>query len=224
MKIKLVPSIMCANFTDLENDIREMEEAKVDYLHFDIMDGHFVPNFTMGVDIIRSIRKITDIPFDTHLMIYNSERFIEQFAQAGSDIISVHPESSIHIQKSLTMIKKLGVKPAIALNPATPLSILDYIIDDVEMILVMTVNPGFAGQRVIPSTINKIKDLRNWLKDYGLEMDVEVLLKFPVPLGEYDAQNGVITKIRSNNYMQEIYVEAQVPSESELDVRLIPAS
>ncbi len=174
MKIKLVPSIMCADFTDLENDIKEMEKAKVDYLHFDIMDGHFVPNFTMGVDIIRSIRKITDIPFDTHLMIYNSERFIEQFARAGSDIISVHPESSLHIQKSLSMIKKLGVKPAIALNPETPLSILDYIIDDVEMILVMTVNPGFAGQRVIPSTIKKIKDLRNKLKGYGLEIDVEV--------------------------------------------------
>lgn len=165
---------MCADFTNLEKDIREMEKAHVDYLHFDIMDGHFVPNFTMGPDIIRSVKSITDTPLDTHLMVYNAEWFIEKFARVGSDIITVHAESTVHLQKSLSMIKKFGLKSSVALNPATPLTSLDYILDDVDMILLMTVNPGFVGQDVIPSTFTKIRDLKNKLIDRGLQIDIEV--------------------------------------------------
>jgi len=174
MKIKLSASIMCANFSHLQKDIRILEEEGVDYLHFDIMDGHFVPNFTMRPDILTSLRKITDLPFDTHLMIEKPDRYISTFVEAGSTFISIHVETCPHLDRTIRLIKKKGVKVRVALNPATPLCRLDYILEEISSVLVMTVNPGFASQRLVSSAISKIEKLKEIIEKKALDVDIAV--------------------------------------------------
>jgi len=172
--VKISASIMCADFLNLGKVIDELESAKVDLLHFDIMDGHFVPNFTMGPDILKSIRTRTNILFDTHLMVYEPERYVNAFAEAGSNIIVIHVEACRHLHRTIELIKGTGAKAGIAINPSTPLSALDYILEDVYMVLVMAVDPGFAGQKMIPNSLRKIKELREKIKSTGLDVHIQV--------------------------------------------------
>ncbi|MFC5402060.1 ribulose-phosphate 3-epimerase [Cohnella soli] len=170
---KISPSMMCVDFRRLEESVRALERAGVEYLHFDIMDGHFVPNFTLGPDFIRSVREMTDIPFDYHLMVERPEMLLPVFDIREGDIVSVHQEASVHLQRTLQQIRELGAKPSVALNPATPIYAIDEVMDDIDLVLVMTVNPGFAGQKLVPSTIRKISGLKERLLAGGYA-DVEI--------------------------------------------------
>ena len=174
-KIKLEASVACANFRNLEKDIREFEDCKIDYLHIDIMDGMFVPNFALDFSIMKTIKEMTEIPMECHLMIEKPERYIEKTAQMGATYISIHTEATNHMQRALTQIRGLGVKSGIALNPATPINVLDYILEDIDFILIMTVNPGFNGQSLIPSTLKKIEQVRKLIekKGYG-QIEIQV--------------------------------------------------
>jgi ribulose-phosphate 3-epimerase len=174
MNVKISTSIMCADFLHLEDVVRELESAGADYLHFDIMDGSFVPNFTMGPDILKSIRGATDIPFDTHLMVYEPERYIETFVQAGSDLVVIHTEACRHLHRTIDLIKQNGAQAGVAINPATPLSALDYLLDEVYMVLIMSVDPGFAGQKMIPSAIGKIRSLKQKIDEARLDVKIQV--------------------------------------------------
>jgi ribulose-phosphate 3-epimerase len=174
MDVKISTSIMCADFLRLGEAVKELEASGADYLHFDIMDGHFVPNFTMGPDILKSIRGETDIPFDTHLMVYEPERYIETFIQAGSDLVVIHVEACRHLHRTINLIKENGARAGVAINPATPLSALDYLLDEVYMVLVMAVDPGFAGQSMIPSAIGKIRQLKQKITQSGLDVKIQV--------------------------------------------------
>lgn len=167
MNGKIAPSIMCADFRHLEENIKILDQAGVDYLHFDIMDGSFVPNFTLGPDLIKAVRGITDIPFDIHLMVNHPENHIALFDIRPMDIVSVHQESTIHLQRTLQKIKDYGAKAAVALNPATPIYSVEDVLDDIDVILIMTVNPGFSGQKLVPATIRKIANLKKYLVENG---------------------------------------------------------
>jgi ribulose-phosphate 3-epimerase len=176
MNGKIAPSIMCADFRHLEENIKALEQSGVEYLHFDIMDGSFVPNFTLGPDLMKSVREITDIPFDIHLMISNPENHIHLFDIRPNDIVSVHVESTCHLQRALQKIKDYGAKASVALNPASPLYSIENVLDDIEVVLIMTVNPGFAGQKLVPATIKKIASVKRYLieKDYrNIEIEVD---------------------------------------------------
>lgn len=174
MKKLIAPSILSADFTCLEKEIRAVEQAGADYIHIDVMDGHFVPNITVGPFIIEAIKRCTRLPLDVHLMIENAELYIADFVNAGSTILTVHPEACRHLQRTLKCIKDKGVRPAIALNPATPLCALEHILEDIEMILIMTVNPGFGGQKFISTMVPKIKKLKRMLKTAGKSISIEV--------------------------------------------------
>ena len=171
---KLAPSILSADFTRLRDEIKAVEEAGADYIHIDVMDGHFVPNITVGPLIVEAIKNITSLPLDVHLMITNPDRYIKDFIQAGSNLLSIHMETCPHIQRTLNYIRELGVKPAVVLNPSTPLSTLEYTLEEVDMVLLMTVNPGFGGQKFIPRMIPKIKKLRRLIDEKGLAVELEV--------------------------------------------------
>lgn len=172
-KKMIAPSLMCVDLMNVEASIRELEKADTDFLHIDIMDNHFVPNITLCPDFIRQLKKITQMPLDVHLMIENPQDFLHQYTCLGpKDFLVVHVESEMHIQRSLAAIKKMGVRPGLALNPATPLNSLDYLLDDVEMILLMTVNPGFAGQQLLPATLDKISELEGYLQKRGKRRDI----------------------------------------------------
>lgn len=171
---KLAPSILSADFAALGEDVKKVERAGAQYLHIDVMDGAFVPSLSLGFPIIQSIRKLTDMVFDVHLMICNPDRYIAEFAAAGADIITVHAEACPHLNRTIASIKEQGVKAGVVLNPATPLTELEYILEDLDMVLLMTVNPGFGGQKYIGSCTRKIQDLRKLITDRGLNIDIEV--------------------------------------------------
>jgi len=173
-RIKLAPSVMCADFACLRSDIAKLERFGVDYLHFDIMDGHFVPNLTMGPDVVRCLRKVTDLPFDIHLMVEHPERYIPAFIESGGDLISVHLESPGDIRGALRLIRESGRKCAIALNPGTPISAAEGFLEDVSVILIMCVHPGFAGQRMVEGSIGKIAEMRRRIDELGLDVGIEV--------------------------------------------------
>jgi len=161
------PSMMCAGVCDVQKYLTAFERHGVEYLHIDIMDGSFVPNFTLGTDYVKNLRKHTSIPMDIHLMIDRPEGKIDWFELAPGDFVSVHYEATPHLQRTLANIRAAGARPMVAINPATPIEVLEYVVDDVDGILVMTVNPGFAGQKLIPQTLGKIRRVRQWLDDIG---------------------------------------------------------
>lgn len=174
MVIKIAPSILSADFSKLGEEIAIIEQGGADYIHIDVMDGHFVPNISFGLPVISAIRDKTQLPFDVHLMIDNPMDFIDDFVKAGADSITVHVEVLPHLHRAIQYIKDKGVSAGVALNPSTPLNVLDYVLEDVDMILLMTVNPGFGGQRFIPAILNKIAQLRKRLDERGLKTDIQV--------------------------------------------------
>ena len=175
MKIYVAPSILSADFAELGNEIRKIEAAGADLVHVDVMDGHFVPNMSLGIPVVKCARKATKLPFDVHLMIENPDRYIDAFAEAGADIITVHQEACVHLHRTIQMIKKRNLKAAAALNPATPVSTLESILPDLDMVLLMSVNPGFGGQSYIPATTRKIAALRRMADELGMpDLDIEV--------------------------------------------------
>jgi ribulose-phosphate 3-epimerase len=174
MKKAISPSILSADFSRLGDEIRAVAAAGADYIHIDVMDGHFVPNITIGPLIVEAARRATDVPLDVHLMIENADAYIDAFARAGSTILTVHAETGYHLQRTLRAIRDKGMKPAVALNPATPLGVLEDVLDDVDMILLMTVNPGFGGQKFIPAMLHKIRRLRDMLTRLDSAIAIEV--------------------------------------------------
>ncbi|OGQ47895.1 MAG: ribulose-phosphate 3-epimerase [Deltaproteobacteria bacterium RIFCSPLOWO2_02_44_9] len=171
---KIAPSILSADFTKLAKEIRAVEDAKADYIHVDVMDGHFVPNITVGPFIVEAARKATRLPLDVHLMIENPDKFIPDFAKAGSDIITVHAEASRHLHRTIQIIKEHGIRAGVSLNPTTPLYYLDHILGDVDLVLLMTVNPGFSGQQFIKSSLPKIERMRRMLDEGNHKAELEV--------------------------------------------------
>lgn len=172
--IKLAPSILSADFARLLEDVKKVEKAGCEYLHIDVMDGHFVPNITLGPGIVKSLRKDVNMVFDAHLMIENPDNYIKEFADAGCDIIVVHQEACTHLHRTIQNIKSHGIKAGVALNPATPIETIKYVLQDVDMVLLMSVNPGFGGQSYIPVVTEKIKELKALIDAMNLDIDIEV--------------------------------------------------
>ena len=170
----LSPSILSADFSRLGEQIRELDEAGAQYVHIDVMDGMFVPSISFGMPVIRSIRGCTDRIFDVHLMIEEPGRYIDEFAEAGADLITVHAESCRHLDRTIEKIKEKGLLAGVALNPATPVSAISCVLEKVDMVLIMTVNPGFGGQKLIPYTVEKVRELRKIVDEQGLKTDIEV--------------------------------------------------
>ncbi|CAO6129975.1 Rpe Pentose-5-phosphate-3-epimerase [Candidatus Pelagibacterales bacterium] len=172
--IKISPSILSADFSILGDEIKNLEQAGADLIHIDVMDGHFVPNITMGPPIIKMIRKCTKLPFDVHLMISPVEKYIKAFADAGSDIITIHPEATDNLKRAVSTIKSLGKKAGVSLNPKTPINALMDVINDIDLILIMSVNPGFAGQSFMGEVLPKVTELRKMINDKKLKIDIEI--------------------------------------------------
>jgi ribulose-phosphate 3-epimerase len=172
--VKIAPSILSADFSKLGEEIKDVERGGADYIHVDVMDGHFVPNITIGPLIVEAIRPVTKLPLDVHLMIENPDQYIESFAKAGADYITVHVEACRHLHRTIHFIKSLGVKAGVVLNPATPVHVIEDIIEEVDMVLLMTVNPGFGGQKFIPSVLRKITAVKKMADEKGLNIEIEV--------------------------------------------------
>ena len=172
--IKISPSILSADFSILGDEIKSLEKAGADLIHIDVMDGHFVPNITMGPPIIKQIRKCTKLPFDVHLMISPVEKYIKAFADAGSDIITLHPEATDNLKRAVQTVKSFGKKAGVSLNPKTPISALIDVINDIDLILIMSVNPGFAGQSFMGEVLPKVTELRKMINDKKLKIDIEI--------------------------------------------------
>jgi ribulose-phosphate 3-epimerase len=172
--IKIAPSILSADFARLGDEVRALEAGGADYVHVDVMDGHFVPNITIGPLVVEAVRKVTRLPLDVHLMIENADRYIPDFAKAGADIITVHQEAVPHLHRTVQLIKSLGKRAGVSLNPATPVGTLDVILPELDLVLVMTVNPGFGGQSFIPSGLEKIAALRQMIDARRLAVELEV--------------------------------------------------
>ncbi len=172
--IKVSPSILSADFSKLGEEIQNIEKAGADYIHIDVMDGSFVPNITIGNEVVKNLRKNTALPFDVHLMINNPDNHIKAFADAGSDIITIHAEASIHLDRSVDLIKSFGKKAGVSIVPSTHEDCLDYILEKIDLVLVMTVNPGFGGQKFLSSQLKKIENLRNKIDKVGKKIELEV--------------------------------------------------
>ena len=172
--VKIAPSILSADFMRLGEEIKAAEEAGIDMFHIDIMDGHFVPNMTIGPSIVEAINKITDVPLDVHLMIEEPDKYIKDFINAGADYLAVHIEASVHAHRTVQVIKESGVKAGISLNPATPICSLDHVLQDLDFVVLMSVNPGFGGQSFIPQSMDKIKMLKKLIRERGLSTLIEV--------------------------------------------------
>lgn len=170
----LAPSILSADFARLGAEINEVDQAGADIIHIDVMDGHFVPNITIGPLVVKAVKNICDLPLDVHLMIENPDLYLEDFAEAGADWITVHVEACTHLHRTISQIKKLGKKAGAVLNPATPLSSLDHILDDLDLVMLMSVNPGFGGQSFIPSTLEKTRNLKKMIDLRGLDTGIEI--------------------------------------------------
>lgn len=172
--VKIAPSILSADFANLERDIRLVDKKGADYIHVDVMDGQFVPNITLGANIVSAIRPVTKLPLDVHLMVQDPERFIEEFAKAGSDIITVHQESTVHIHRAMQMIKNCGVKAGVVINPGTPVSAIEEVLPLADLVLIMTVNPGFGGQAFISECLTKVERLNELRKEKGYTYEIEI--------------------------------------------------
>ena len=172
--IRIAPSILSADFGRLAEEVRAAEAAGADWIHVDVMDGRFVPNITIGPLVVEAVRKATRLPVDTHLMIVEPERYVEAFAKAGSDLVVVHAEVSPHLHRTLQAIRAAGARPGVSLNPATPLESIEYVLGDLDLVLLMTVNPGFGGQSYIPAVTEKIRRLRRMAVERGLSFEIEV--------------------------------------------------
>jgi ribulose-phosphate 3-epimerase len=171
---KISPSILAADFTRLGEEIKAVEKAGADYIHIDIMDGHFVPNISIGPFIVKAVKKITNLPLDVHLMISDPDKYIDDFINAGSNILTVHVEAATHLHRTVTYIKEKGIKAGVSLNPSTPLSSLDHILEYIDMVLIMSVNPGFGGQKFIGNVIPKIETLRTMIDKNKFEIELNV--------------------------------------------------
>ncbi|MEK3989526.1 MULTISPECIES: ribulose-phosphate 3-epimerase [Robertmurraya] len=172
--VKVAPSILSADFSKLGEEIKDVERGGADYIHVDVMDGHFVPNITIGPLIVEAIRPITKLPLDVHLMIENPDQYIEAFANAGADYLTVHVEACKHLHRTIHYIKSFGVKAGVVLNPATPVQTIEHVIDDIDMVLLMTVNPGFGGQKFIEQVLPKIRQVKELVDKKGLSVEIEV--------------------------------------------------
>ena len=170
----LAPSLLAADFARLGEQMRMIDQVGAHYFHYDVMDGQFVPNISMGLPVLQSIRKVTKKKLDVHLMIQNPERYISDFSDAGADILTVHAETCTHLDQVVRDIKREGILAGVALNPSTPLNVLDYVLPEVDMVLIMTVNPGYGGQKMIPYTLDKVRELRGIIQRRGLSTDIEV--------------------------------------------------
>ncbi len=173
-KIIIAPSILSADFTELGQEIKAVVDGGADVIHIDVMDGHFVPNITIGPLVVEAASRATDKPLDVHLMISNPDDYIEKFVTAGADWLTVHVEACTHLQRTVARIRESGLKAGVVLNPATPLQTLDYILEDVDLVMIMSVNPGFGGQSFIPATLDKIRKLRSMIDERGLDVGIEV--------------------------------------------------
>lgn len=172
--LKIAPSLMCTDLGNVASDIEELDKAGIDFYHIDIMDGQFVPNFTLGPDFVRTVRKLTDKPLDLHIMANEPEKFIDLFSEAGADMIAIHAEATTNLQGTLSKIQSLGMKAGVAINPSTPLSVLEYVYAVTDYVIVMTVNPGFAGQTFIPEMYQKINQLNQEITKRGRSIDIQV--------------------------------------------------
>jgi ribulose-phosphate 3-epimerase len=172
--LKIAPSILSADFAKLGEEIIAVERAGADYIHVDVMDGHFVPNITIGPLIVEAIRPVTKLPLDVHLMIDNPDQYIEAFAKAGADYITVHVEACRHLHRTIQHIKSFGIKAGVVLNPATPVNTIQHILKDIDMVLLMSVNPGFGGQKFIPEVLPKIKKVKEMADSIGKEIEIEI--------------------------------------------------
>ena len=173
-KIQISPSILSADFSQLKNEIKKLEQAGADMIHVDVMDGHFVPNLTIGPPVIKSLRGHTNLPFDVHLMISPVHKYIKDYADAGANIITIHPEATNDLKESIKHIRDLGKKIGVSLNPETPLEIIENFLQDIDLVLIMSVHPGFGGQKFMPEVLEKVKKLRNIIIEKKLELDIEI--------------------------------------------------
>lgn len=173
-RIYVAPSILSADFTNLGSEVASLKELGADYVHLDVMDGCFVPNITFGAPMCKALRPVSDLVFDAHLMVAEPSKWVRDFAEAGADIITIHREADVHAHRTLQLIRSYGIKAGIALNPATHENSVEYLLDSVDMVLVMSVNPGFGGQKFIPAVLNKIEAIRNMAIKRGLDIDIEV--------------------------------------------------
>ncbi|MBE1553508.1 ribulose-phosphate 3-epimerase [Sporosarcina limicola] len=172
--IKIAPSILAANFSKLAEEVKEVENAGAELIHIDVMDGHFVPNITMGAIVVEALRPVTKLPLDVHLMIENPDAHIEQFAEAGADYITVHVEACRHLHRTLQLIKSTGAKSGVVLNPHTPIETILHVLDEIDLVLFMTVNPGFGGQKFIYSVLPKVKQLADLIRERNLKIEIEI--------------------------------------------------
>jgi len=206
---KIAPSILSADFARLGEEVQAVEKAGADYIHIDVMDGHFVPNITIGPLVVEGVKKVTSLPLDVHLMIENPDLYTGDFAKAGSDIITVHAEAVNHLHRSVQLIRDAGCRAGVSLNPATPLESIEYVLEDLDMVLIMSVNPGFGGQKFIPAVLPKIRKLKEMILARGLDIEIEVDGGVnPKTIGDVSAAGANVFVAGSAVFNRENYADA----------------